>query len=48
MRDRLHELLRVARFQGWSAERLADEILRLLDLGGVDDQPATPEQIAEP
>lgn len=48
MRAKLTELLRVARFQGWSSEKLTDEILRLLHLEGVDAQPVTPDQIAQP
>ena len=48
MKAKLHELIRVGRFQGWSAEKLADEILRLLGLEGVDAQPVTPDQLAEP
>jgi hypothetical protein len=44
MREQLHELLRVARFENWDSRRLVDEILRLVGLEGVDDQPAPPDQ----
>jgi len=43
MRDQLHQLLRVARFQGWTVDHLEDEIMHLLSKG-VDDQPAPPDQ----
>lgn len=48
MKGKLRELVRVAHFEGWTAERLTDEIMRLLGLEGVDDQPATPDQLAQP
>jgi hypothetical protein len=49
MSDPLKNLLRLARFQGWSTARLEAEIKTLLHLEGVDDQPAvTPDQIAGP
>lgn len=48
MRDQLRELLRVARFDGRDVDQLTDDVLRLLGLEGVDDQPVTPDQPPEP
>lgn len=48
MKEQLHQILRVARFQGWTVERLEDEILHLVGRGGVDDQPAQPDQPPAP
>lgn len=48
MRVKLRQLLRVARFQGWSLDAIEDEIDSLFR-GEVDDQPApAPDQLAEP
>lgn len=44
MRQRLHTLLRQARFDGRPVDDLVDDIFELLGIEGVDDQPAPPDQ----